>query len=143
MGSTKVTDEAIKIREFKHKTLGNVKAAFCGAVLAVEPWIAHMVEHGFAPFELPEDLEDCGISSILVTVDRNAGTAYETDHTGMYHKVVQPLAYGSGCVVAQHYLTTGHDALTAVRETIKTNVTCGGRILAYDTKTKKYHSYVR
>lgn len=136
------TDKMIKIRPVKHPEWGNIVMAFAGRLSIVGPWIEHIAENGFAAFETPETTfpGEFDTAAIAVLPD---GKAFEVETNGLWILADNPTAIGSGFPVAQHYLNQGVDALTAVREAIKSNVSCGGQIIAYDASTGKFRQYVR
>jgi hypothetical protein len=135
-----VSDNVTKIHPVNHPKYGPMKAAFCGACLVVDPWIEHIEEHGFDEFEMPGEQGEFGATAVLVD---DTGRAFELDTNGLWQRVTHPTAYGSGCDIGQHYLKKGAGSLEAVRQTIVSNNTCGGRILTWDYKTGKFHSYAK
>jgi len=140
IGPDIVSDRETKLRKLVHPELGPLVAAFCGAMIVIEPWMDHIEENGFTAFEIPDgDVPgEYMTKGIFIKED---GTALEVETNGMYATVDVPSAYGSGQTIAQHYLKSGVDALEAVRQTIKSNMTCGGRLLSYDVETKEIVAY--
>lgn len=74
-------------------------------------------------------------TAIVLTED---GDVLEACPEGLWSTVQGKEAWGSGSIVAQHFLNTGYSALFAVEEACKTNISCGGQIMSYNIETCEY-----
>ena len=136
-GSILVRNDINKIRTFSHPKYGEMIGAFTGTVGVFEPWIDHIKDHGFTKFDLGNG---CDATALMITPD---GVCLEVHSDGMWTTETNPVAQGSGYTIAQHYLNNGTSALDAVRETIKSNITCGGHIITWNRHTKRFRRYAR
>ena len=143
IGDNLVADKEWKLREVNHPTLGKFIGAFCGAVMVIEPWIAHIEQNGFEPFETPDDSNYPGMYDTTAILVNKAGRCIELETTGLFATVTEPAAWGSGQHIAQHYLNNGVEAVEAVREACKSHLSCGGRIIAWDFASQKFRVYER
>lgn len=134
--STLVGDNYQKLHCITIKDLGKCVVGFAGACYAQGPWTKHLETEGLVPFE---ELEPELVMYALV-IDRK-GNCYEAKSTGGWFKVPGPTTIGSGNIIAQHYLVKGCDAYTAVVETCKTELSCGGEITVYDSSTGKFETF--
>lgn len=136
-----ISDNYIKIHEVKHAKLGKVVTAVCGALPALGPWLEHMETEGFGPLELMYPGDEEGMISMSALSVNRKGRCFEHDSFGGWFEVITPTAIGSGGQIAQHYLNNGADAITAIREACKTNLSCGGKIMAYDFTDHSFTEY--
>lgn len=67
----------------------------------------------------------------------NSGECWFHDTFGQFFKVNGPHALGSGADIARYCLAKGMNAVTCVRETYLTEVTCGGPVRFYDWRSGK------
>lgn len=131
-GTTLVYDSFRKLHNLTIPKLGKCVVAFCGALDMLGPYLESLKANGLAP--LDEDLgggDEMYMRSLIVT---NKGVCYEHSTDGGWHIVQGPVATGSGRTIAQHYLTCGFSALEAVKQTVKTELSCGGQIMICDVK---------
>lgn len=89
-------------------------------------------------FDSPQEKEIAHIRGLAVNRE---GQCFEFTSEGGWVETNGPNTAGSGERIAQHYLLKGCDALTAVYETCKTELSCGGNILGYDYVTGKFIEY--
>ena len=143
LGDDIVTDKQNKLREIQHPKYGKMVAAFCGALMLVDPWAEHIQEHGFTKFTFTEDDEEKQIFDAQAILVDTKGQAFELLTNGLWNRVDTPIAFGSGRFIAQHFLKSGHTAVKAVRETIKTNTGCGGQLTCWNWRTGLYTTLAR
>jgi ATP-dependent protease HslVU (ClpYQ) peptidase subunit len=132
-GATLINDDYNKVFEITIPSHGKCLVALCGALDMQGPLLEHLKANGFKPIEnMLADEEDMFMRGLVLT---KKGVCYEISSNGGWYIAQGPTAMGSGGMIAQHYLTKGCDALTAVVEACKTELTCGGTIRVYDLKT--------
>jgi hypothetical protein len=136
-GTRLVGDNVKKLEIVNVKGLGKCAVGVCGVLLMKGPFLEHLKEKG-----LKEQMEshiggDAEGPYELQGLVLSKKGCFEFSSDGGWFEVDTPTALGSGGAIASHFLTTGSDALTAVRETIKTDVSCGGTITIYDLETGK------
>lgn len=136
-----ICDNYVKLHEVKHAKLGKVVTGFCGALPALGPWLEHLETDGFGPLELMYPGDDEGMISMSALSVTRKGKCFEHDSFGGWFEITNPAALGSGSTIAQHYLKQGVDAVTAIRETCKSNISCGGNIMAYDFTDHTFTAY--
>jgi ATP-dependent protease HslVU (ClpYQ) peptidase subunit len=139
IGTSLVTDNEAKIHPFTVKNMGKCVVALCGSLDVKGPLLAHLQTHGLG-VALEHDIGksvdiDMGMRGLLVT---SKGHAFEFTSDGGYFQITNYAAIGSGAQIANHFLTTGHDAVTAVIEACKTELTCGGNLAIYNLTTGKF-----
>ncbi len=137
-GSTLVSDDLVKLKELTIPELGKCVVGLCGALDTQGPFIEHLKENGLEPFDSPLVNDGEHVFSMRGLVVTRKGKCLEVTTEGGWHEVTSPVAIGSGCEIAQHYLTTGHDAVKAVVEACKTELSCGGKITVYDFKSHSF-----
>lgn len=138
MAGQLVSDHVNKLRYVEHPDFGTCVVGYSGSEMIFDTWSATMENEGFTKLDLPENPKIYDGVALLVTFE---GEAYEIDTNGLFTRTRYKNAIGSGSDIALHYLTTGFGALRAVREAIKTNVSCGGRIVTWDWRQDKWKTY--
>lgn len=143
-GSVICSETIQKVEVVDVKNFGKCAVGICGALHLKGPLFQHLAVNGFGgDIELNIGMDEEGpieMQGILVTPK---GVAYEFSSLGGWYELNGPTAIGSGGSIASHYLLTGHDALTAVQKTCLTDITCGGNIVQYNSKTKKVTNYTK
>lgn len=139
-GTTLVNDNYNKLHDITIPGIGKAVIGVCGALDVLGPWLTHLKANGFAnPFETNfEDSEVMHMRALCIT---RKGVCFEFSTEGGWHEVTYASALGSGDFIAQHFLSTGHDALKAVQEACKTELSCGGKIITYDFTTHTFTEY--
>lgn len=138
-GTSLVSDDIKKLHKVNVKDMGTSIVALCGALDVLGPYLAHLETVGLTtPMEhfLGKDEDgDLEMRGLLVNSDKEC---YEFSTSGGYFPINSPIAIGSGSWIAQHFLFTGHNAIKAVQEACKTELTCGGKIAIYDIKSQLF-----
>lgn len=135
-----VGDNHVKLHRTKIKQFGgSCVVALCGATESIGPFLNHLETNGLVPmehfnFNNPE--EEAGFYVRGIAVNRK-GEVFEFSIDGGWVQVQAPTATGSGEKIAQHFLLKGCDAVSAILEACKTELSCGGILLSYDWKTDK------
>jgi hypothetical protein len=130
-GSVLIADTYKKLHVVNIPKIGRCVVGLCGALDVQGPLLEHIANAGLTPLELfnPADVsKGYFMRGIAVT---KKGEYYEFASDGGWHKGQGKTALGSGSTIAQHYLTKGCDAFTAVVETCKTELSCGGQITVF------------
>ena len=133
--STLISDNYVKLREVMVKDLGKCIVGVAGECGIIGPYLEHLQKEGLKPFDTSAIGCDRNstLRGLLIT---SKGKCIEFECDGSWYEMTAPTAIGSGCHIAQHYLTLGVDAVTSVTNACKTELSCGGVITTYDTKTK-------
>jgi hypothetical protein len=138
-GTTLCSDNYKKLHTIMVPRLGKCVVGLCGALDALGPYLQHLRENGLTPMEYftPDSSSEDALymRGLLITPK---GECYEISSEGGWHIVQGAVAIGSGSMIAGHYLAKGCDAVTAVAETCKTELTCGGTITTWDSKTNTF-----
>ena len=130
-----------KIDVLPVKGLGKCAVALCGALDVKGPFLTHLKENGLGEqLEASLGRDEEGSLDMRGLVVTGEGDCYEITTSGGYFLATPPVTIGSGSWIAQHFLYTGHDALTAVQEACKTELTCGGDITVFDLATRKFET---
>lgn len=109
--------------------------ACCGSLGTIGPWLDAVPEIGFGELPLKSLDEDKDRSAGALTVTKG-GECFYSNTSGEYYQVEGPIAIGSGADIARHFLVAkSADAVTAIKEAIKTELSCGGTIRTYNYKT--------
>jgi 20S proteasome alpha/beta subunit len=138
-GTTLVSNEVQKLHQLEMPTFGKCIVGVCGALPVLGPWLTHLAEKSFTePFEGFVGKDEDGPLEMMGLVLTEDKQAFEIFSDGGWFPINTPTAVGSGSYTAQHFLTTGHDAVQAVKEACKTELTCGGDITVYDITTGKF-----
>lgn len=138
-GTSLVSDTVTKLHKQSVSGLGDCIIGLCGCMDLKGPYLEHLNAEGLTPMDtfLGKD-EDGPIAMRGFVYDISGKECYEISSEGGYFLLDSPQAIGSGCFTAQHYLTTGHNAIVAVVEACKTEMTCGGDILIYDIEKGEF-----
>jgi hypothetical protein len=134
---TLISDQYDKL--FETHVLGHGKCivGLAGSCNLIGPALDILREEGLTKIPVSDwssDREAC-LKALIIT---SKGVCIEFTDEGGWFVAPQHTSIGSGWIVAQHYLLKGETAITAVKETCKTEVGCGGRITVYDLKTKSF-----
>jgi hypothetical protein len=133
-----VSDSHRKLHKVKIKQFGgDCIVGLCGGMDAVGPFLNHLEDKGLVPmehFNFNNAEEELAYHIRGIAVNRK-GQCFEFTSDGGWVEVNGPTTVGCGEKVAQHYLYKGSSALEAVVETCKTELACGGTLLAYDWKS--------
>jgi hypothetical protein len=140
-GTTLISDSFDKLFEINIFGHGKVVTGICGAIDTSGPWLAHLAEKGLLPLDLEFKGDEMGMMAMSALSVNRKGVCIEHSTEGGWHNVQYPTAIGSGADIAQHYLTQGADALTAVRAACKTNLSCGGILTSYDFTKHTFIEY--
>lgn len=129
----------VKIKEFG----GDCVVGLGGAADSIGPFLNHLEEKGLVPmehFKTNTVAEEDAFYLRGIAINKK-GQCFEFSSDGGWFEVIGPDSIGSGEVIAQHYLLKGCTALEAVTETCKTELGCGGNLLAYDWKSGTFTEY--
>lgn len=129
---TLLSDNETKLVDITIKGIGKCVTGFAGRLQTINPFIQHLAKNGFA------EMESTGEATAWGLAITRKGECYEFNSRGVWYKMENPTSIGSGDIVSQHYLTLGYDAVTAVIQTCKTELGCGGRLTAYDYRTGSF-----
>lgn len=127
-----LTDSCNKLYKLSIPKLGVCGVGFAGSLNVIYPFIEHIKEKGFEQFQT---VDEPGAWGIAIT---RKGKCYEFNSNGTWYEMDTPTAIGSGDIICQHYLTIGFSALKAIKETCRTELSCGGLITAYDFKSGEF-----
>lgn len=143
-GSTLVSDCFKKLHKVKIPQFGgDCIVGLTGATDSIGPFLNHLETKGLVPFEhfkINDAAQEEWFHMRGIAVSKK-GRCFEFTSDGGWFEVTGPTSAGSGQTIAQHYLIKGCDALTAVIETCKTELACGGNLLAYDWKSNTFTDY--
>lgn len=140
-GTSLVTDKEIKLHKIRIAGLGKCILGTCGALEVMGPWLEQLEKEGIGKqleHSLVKDDEGSLDARALMITERSE--CFEITTNGGYFAINSPYSIGSGSYYAQHFLLTGHDAITAVKEACKSELTCGGEIAVYDIKKKTFYA---
>lgn len=141
-GTSLVCDNIKKLHKVEVKDMGTSIVALCGALDVLGPYIAHLEEFGLTtPMEQFLGKDEDGPIEMRGIIVNSDNKCFEFSTSGGYFPIDSPIAIGSGSWIAQHYLTTGYDAIRAVKEACKTELTCGGDIMVYEIKTNNFTTW--
>lgn len=137
-GTTLVSETTQKLEVMTIKGLGKAAVAICGVLNVKGPYLLHLKENGlFEPFEMHVGGDSEGPYELMGMILTTKGKCYEFSSDGGWFPVTGTNSIGSGMTVANHFLMTGFSALDAVKQAIATDVSCGGDISVFDSKTGK------
>lgn len=137
-GSTLLSDNCHKLHRLTLPKRQEFVAGICGVLGLSVPWMADLTKNGFGPLNFPDPNNDYGMTGLFVS---RKGRCISSNTKGLTHDVEFPCAEGSGSEIANHFLRSGSDAITAIKEACKTELTCGGPIIAYNFATDTFTRY--